>query len=120
MYGDALRSQLKKYSELLEKKLSRDNVKGRWKLINKKASADLKLEDVKALDRDVEYMIAIWPERDGGYYYKIQSAVLKKDNELIVQVISEIRERNIYMSAELKSLVKFWNSTLEKGKKEVV
>ena len=120
LYGDALRSQLKKYSELLEKKLSRDNVKGRWKLINKKAAADLKLENAEALDRDVEYMTELWPERDGGYFYKIQAGVLRKDYELIGQVIREIRERNIYMSAELKSLVTFWDSKLEKREKEVV
>ncbi len=110
--GDGLKNQLSKYSDLLGKELSRENIKGRWTLINKKANADLKLGDIAALDEDVKYMMNRWPDREGTYMFRLQSAVIKENRALIDEVIKDIRDNNIYLSSELKSLVKFWDGDL--------
>ena len=112
--GDGLKQQLKIYSELLGKRLMQDGIKGRWTLLNKKANADLKRGDTDALDEVVESMISRWPDREGGYLFKIQSAVLKKDKALIKSVIQEIRDHGIYISSELRSIVSFWDDTDKK------
>lgn len=106
--GDALTNQLRRYSKLLEGKLEENEAKGRWTLLNKKANADLKIGDTEALDMDVAMMIDEYPEREGGYMFKLQSAVLKRDYGLIKKIIEEIKDNNIYMSAELRSVVTYW------------
>ncbi|MBP3803454.1 MAG: hypothetical protein J6I76_06055 [Oribacterium sp.] len=106
--GDGLKNQLKKYSGLLKKELSKNSVRGKWTLINKKADADLKLHDQDALDEDIKYMKERWPEREGTYVAMLQSAILRKDRKEIRRTVSEIDEKGIYLSTELKSLVRFW------------
>ncbi len=107
--GDALRNQLRNYSELLDKKISRRDTKGRWTLLNKKADADVKLRDAKALDKDIALMMKRWPEHENVYLYRMQSAMLKRDSAHIRRIIKEIRDKNIYLSAELRGLVQFWD-----------
>ncbi len=111
--GDALKSQLKKYSKLLADKLKDENTRGRWSLINKKADADLKLGDAAELDKDIEYMEKRWPTRENLFVYKIQSAVLKKDSKRIGRVVEEMKENHIHMSPELKGMARFWNIDVE-------
>ena len=106
--GDGLKKQLRIYSDLLDKKLDNYNVKGRWSIVNKKADADLKLQDTDALDEDIRLMQNEWPDREGVYMFKMQSAILKKDIKLIRSIIDEIKEKNIHMSAELRNLIGFW------------
>ena len=108
--GDALHGQLRKYSEMLEEKLNKNEIKGRWTLLNKKANADLKLRDTAALDHDIELMMEHWPERDGVYMYRMQSAMLKKDSSMIKSIIAEIHQKDIFVSSELKNLIHFWES----------
>ena len=43
--------------------------------------------------------------------FKMQNAILKKDVNLIHQVIDEIHEKNIYLSSELRGLIRFWEDT---------
>ncbi len=109
--GDGLRSQLVRYSELLGERLSRENAKGRWTFLSKKADTDLRLGDAEALEEDVRLMEENWPDRDHVFYYRIQCAVLKKDHTALRQVIREIKEKGIYLSAELRGLMEFWADT---------
>ena len=109
--GDGLRSQPERYSELLGTRLRRENAKGRWSFLSKKADTDLRLGDAEALEEDVRMMAESWPDRDHVYYYRIQCAVLKKDRDDLRKVIGEIREKDIYLSAELRELVEFWADT---------
>ncbi len=105
--GDALDSQLKQYREILKRKLKRKKVKGRWTLLNKKADADLRLKDSAALDEDIALMTERWPEHENVYLYKLKSAMLKRDRDLVRGIINEIKEKNIYLSAELRSQVQY-------------
>ena len=116
--GDGLTNQLEKYSCLLGEKLGKNEMKGRWTLLNKKANADLKLKNSEALDKDVELMAENWPSREGTYMFKLQSAILKKDSRLIRKTIKEIKDKEIFMSYELRNIVKFWDvKALENEKK---
>lgn len=106
--GDGLQTQLRRLSGLLEEKLGQEDVPGKWSLLNKKAEADLRLGDVKALEQDVRMLAKEWPERENTYLYRIQSGVLKKDAYAIKQAIDEIREKDRYLSPSLRSIIAFW------------
>ena len=106
--GDALRGQLRNYSQLLKKKIARKDIKGRWTLLNKKADADVRLRDAAELDKDIALMAKRWPEHENVYLYMLQSAMLRRDSAHIRRIIKEIRDKNIYLSAELRGLVQFW------------
>ena len=112
--GEALKKQLRIYSDLLDKKLQRTDIKGRWTILNKKANADLKLEDSVALEEDVRLMQNDWPDREGMFMFKMQNAILKKDVNLIHSIIKEIKDKNVYLSSELRSVIRFWEPE-EKG-----
>ncbi len=118
--GDGLKNQLRNYSRLISDELKKENVKGRWALANKKANADLQLKDVSEFDKDIEYMMERWPEREGTYMFRMQGAILKKDKGLIEEIISQIKEKNIYLSSELRSLIRFWDGDFaEDGKRSL-
>lgn len=111
--GDGLRTQLRRFSDLLLGKLQQENVRGRWSLLNKKADADLRLMDADALDWDVEQMGKDWPDRENYWIYRIESAVLRRDAEKIRTVIAELEERDLYMSQQLRALISFWGGQRE-------
>jgi len=112
--GEALRKQLRIYSDLIDKKLRNPKTKGRWSLLYKKANADLMLEDTNALDKDIIQMNEEWPDREGTYIFKLKNAILKKDKELIMSITEEIRNKNIYVSSELRSIMDFWKTREER------
>lgn len=107
--GERLRNNLRKYSDLIADELMKDNVKGRWSLINKKANADLQLQDLKALYEDIDYMTKRWPEREGIYIYLLHWAILKKNRTLINDIISQIKKNVEYIPEELRDLMDFWD-----------
>ncbi|MCR5419396.1 MAG: hypothetical protein K6E98_00115 [Lachnospiraceae bacterium] len=108
--GNALKNQLRIYTRLLDEKLKKSNIKGRWTLLNKKAHTDLRLRDSEELDKDIELMLKRWPEHENVYIYRIQSAILKRDSAAIKRLISEIRLKNKYMSSDLRSMVQYWET----------
>ncbi|MCR4691970.1 MAG: hypothetical protein K5739_11555 [Lachnospiraceae bacterium] len=108
--GEALKKQLRIYSDLLEKDIEKGRTAGRWTLLNKKAVTDQKLGDAAALDRDIRLMEEQWPDRERVYLYRMQSAILKKDSGKIRQIIDTMKEKHIHLSPELKSLVGFWEA----------
>ena len=107
--GERLKSNLRKYSDLIAAELNKENCKGRWSLINKKANADLQLQDLVALYEDIEYMTKRWPEREGIYIYLLHWAILKKNRTLINDIISQIKKNVEYIPEELKDLMDFWD-----------
>lgn len=114
--GDGLRTQLKRFSDLLYQKLNREDVRGRWSLLNKKAAADLRLKDAQALSWDVEQLGKDWPDRENYWIYRIESAVLNKDVDEIRSVIAQLQEKDIYMSQQLRAMVSFWGGQSENAK----
>lgn len=113
LHGDGLRTQLRSFSDLLQKKLAQPDVRGRWSLLQKKADADLRLGDADALDWDVRRMEAEWPDRERCWIYRIECAVLRKDAKAIQAVIAELNEKDIYLSQQLRSIISFWGGQRE-------
>lgn len=111
--GDGLRTQLRSFSNLLQKKLAQQDVRGRWSLLRKKADADLRLGDADALDWDIQQMETDWQDRECYWIYRIESAVLRKDAKTIKAVIAELNGKDIYMSQQLRSVVSFWGGQRE-------
>ena len=111
--GDGLRTQLRAYSDLLGKKLRQPEVRGRWSLLNKKAGADLRLGDADALDWDVAQMAEEWADRENYWIFRIESAILRRDAETIQKLLTELKQKNIYMSQKLRSVIDFWGGQSE-------
>ena len=118
--GEALKTQLREYSQMLKKKLESNITRGRWSMLCKKADADIELGDIEALDADVAMMNERWPENESVYLYRISSAVLKKDRAEVSTIIDEIRERKTYLSSDLKSVIRFWETDKRKNEKKIV
>ncbi|MCR5282557.1 MAG: hypothetical protein K6E18_04245 [Lachnospiraceae bacterium] len=108
--GDGLKNQQRIYSELLGRDIEKENTRGLWGLLNKKAETDLALEDEKALDQDIAMMEERWPERDGVYKFKLKRAMLQKDRKKIEELLRQMEENNIFLSAELRNMIRFWES----------
>ena len=106
--GDALRSQLKLFSQFTGQKLKEENVSGRWTLLNKKADADVRLGDVEALEEDIAMMEETWPGRDAIYRYKLESAMLQKDSGKIRALIAKMDEEGVFLTTRLREMVRFW------------
>ncbi len=115
--GDGLKTQLRQLSRLLGEKLTeREELRGRWTLLNKKASADLQLEDEEQLAWDVERMAEEWPDRENTFLYRMQLAILRKDTAEIRRVIHEIREKDLYVSPSFRAMVNFWEDKDSAGR----
>ncbi len=106
--GDALKSQLRLFSEFTGRKLKDENVSGRWTLLNKKAEADIRLSDVEALEEDIAMMEENWPGRDAIFRYKLESAMLQKDSAKIRALIDKMEEEDVFLTTRLREMVRFW------------
>ncbi len=106
--GDGLRASLRQLSSLLGSRLLRPDTRGKWSLVNRKAETDLQLGDAEALRQDVEMMCLRWPDRENTYLYRIHLAALQKDAKEIQRVIAELKEKEIYLSPGLRSIIRFW------------
>lgn len=111
--GDALKTQLRSYSSLLEHKIQQQDVRGKWGMLKKKASADLRLGDAAALEWDVQQMGTEWADREEYWIYRIECAVLKRDAGTIRTVIRELEEKDFYQSQQLRSIISFWGGDRE-------
>ncbi len=111
--GATLDNLLRQYSDLLGEKIKDPSGRGRWTSLCKKAQSDLRRKDAAELDTDIDMMLEEWPEREDGYKFRIHSGVLKKDPVLIRKTIQEIKDRDIYMSSELRDIVRYWDEDTE-------
>ena len=90
-----------------------DKDKRTWAIQCKLADTDLKLKDAKSLNKDIKEMEARWPERETTYLFRIKLGILKRDAEEIRKAIKEIKEKDMYISEELRGLVQFWDESNE-------
>lgn len=109
--GEGLITQLKNYKNLLLEMIDKD--KRTWAIQCKLADTDLKLKDAKSLNKDIKEMEVRWPERETTYLFRIKLGILKRDAEEIRKAIKEIKEKDMYISEELRGLVQFWDESNE-------
>lgn len=106
--GSRRNLQLRKYAEVLKKRLAKNE--SNLSLWIKKADADMRLQNLEDLRADAEKMIAFRPENEQGYLYLLKYHAMRKDREGVMDVIKLTDRRNVYLSPEGRAELEFWRS----------
>lgn len=106
--GNMLDVQERRYSELLGRVLETET--GTRPLYEKKVRVDLRLKKYPEAHENIKKILAGWPEDEIGYLLLIQYYAAVGDRDGIDRVLSELDGRQIYLSAEGRLAVKFWQS----------
>ncbi len=108
--------QMKNYSNLLEKKISRGKASISYYL--KKIETDLSLGEYEQAYEMIEIVLEKWPKEEDGYLYMIQYYAKIRDRAGIERILNMIYRRNIFLSPRGRGMVKFWSRSNE-GKIQV-
>ena len=106
--GSRRDAQLRKYVDILKKRLSKNGES--LSLWIKKADADMRLQNLEDLRADAEKMIAFRPENEQGYLYLLKYYALMKDPEGVQQIIQMTDQRKIYLSPDGRAELAFWRT----------
>lgn len=106
--GSRRDAQLRAYVEVLKKRLSKNQES--LTLWIKKADADMLLQNLEDLRADAEKMISFRNENEQGYLYLLKYHALTENPGGIREVIGMMEQRRIYLSAEGRAEVAFWQS----------
>ena len=75
----------------------------------------LSMENMTEAAWMAEAMIARWPSRQEPWLAKLKVCQHSYDREGIQSVLREVKKRNIYLTPEARSVLRFWE---EEGKEE--
>lgn len=106
--GNMLDVQERRYSELLGRVLETET--GTRPLYEKKVRVDLRLKKYAKAHENIKKILAGWPEDEIGYLLLIQYYAAVGDRAGIDRVLKEVNDRQIYLSAEGRMAVKFWQA----------
>lgn len=102
----ARRVQLRNYSALLERRM--EQVEADLPLWCKKIEADLMMGEYDAAYLGIGEVLEKWPKSEKGYLYLLRYYSLVKDRRGVDRVLELIGRREIYLSPEGRSELKFW------------
>ena len=102
-----------RYGEVLRQKISLEpeNMDARLQAIDN----FLSMENMTEAAWMAEAMIARWPSRQEPWLAKLKVCQHSYDREGIQSVLREVKKRNIYLTPEARSVLRFWE---EEGKEE--
>lgn len=104
--GNMLELQERRYSELIGKLLLERP--GSRQFYIKKIRTDLRLKEYDEVYRYAGKMIEEWPDHEAGYLLMIQYFAVVGDRSGIAGIIKKLTDRQVYLSAESRSAVAFW------------
>lgn len=104
--GQFLTMQRNQYSLLLQRLIDRY---GDMEYYVKKVENELELENYGESARLLGIMGSRWPGAEQYWLLKIRHHAQQMEGNKVQEVIREIQDKNIYMTAEGKSMVEFWS-----------
>lgn len=106
--GNAKNIQLRRYAQILGKKLETepDNIR----VYCSRADAYLRIGEYENAYQDIEKIMMRWPADERGYLLLIQYNSLIKDREGIDRILELIKKRQVHLSPAGRSTVAFWNA----------
>lgn len=113
--GSARAMTLRNFSNLLAKKLQKNESASLWA---KKIDADLSSGDYEAAYEGINRVLQQWPRDERGYLFLLRYHALVRDSAGIKRVLEMIRKRGVFLSPEGRSTVAFWSGTKQDGDKE--
>lgn len=102
--------QRNQYSELLKKKLLREETQDVYVRL---AENQIYLKDYTEAAESLRRIEEKWPESGEYWMLRIKYCVLQKCGKDMRAVLAEMKQKKIYLSAENKEQIHFWKQNLE-------
>ncbi|MDO5408038.1 MAG: hypothetical protein Q4F28_12045 [Eubacteriales bacterium] len=107
--------QRTQYSSLLRKKLEKH---ADFETGAALAENQLKLEDYKGAEETLRQMGDQWPNEQEYWMLRIRLEVQKKQGDRLSQLLREMEEKHIYLSAENRDRLAFWQEDMGRKAEE--
>lgn len=100
--------KLQKLEQLLKKRL--ENLGGRRSctLECRLADVQLSLAEYDRAEKTLEELTARWPQREAPWVLCLRLAAARRDGEAIRKTLGQIEEKEVYLSAKGREIVRFW------------
>lgn len=100
--------KLQKLEQLLKKRL--ENLDGRRSctLECRLAEVQLSLAEYDRAEKTLEELTARWPQREAPWVLCLRLAAALRDGEAIRKTLGQIEEKEVYLSAKGREIVRFW------------
>ena len=97
-----------KLEQLLKKRL--ENLDGRRSCMLECRLADvqLSLAEYDRAEKTLEELTARWPQREAPWMLCLRLAAALRDGEAIQKTLRQIEEKEVYLSAKGREIVRFW------------
>ena len=106
--GRAAEIQRHQLEQLLKKRL--ENLGGRRSctLECRLADVQLSLAEYDRSEKTLEELTARWPQREAPWVLCLRLAAARRDGEAIRKTLGQIEEKEVYLSAKGREIVRFW------------
>ena len=106
--GRAAEIQSHQLEQLLKKRL--ENLDGRRSctLECRLAEVQLSLAEYDRAEKTLEELTARWPQREAPWVLRLRLAAALRDGEAIQKTLRQIEEKEVYLSAKGREIVRFW------------
>ena len=106
--GRAAEIQSHQLEQLLKKRL--ENLDGRCSctLECRLADVQLSLAEYDRAEKTLEELTARWPQREAPWVLCLRLAAALRDGEAIQKTLGQIKEKEVYLSAKGREIVRFW------------
>ena len=106
--GKAAEIQYHQLEQLLKKRM--ENLGGRRSctLECRLADVQLSLAEYDRAEKTLEDLTARWPQREAPWVLRLQLAAALRDGAAIQKTLRQIEEKEVYLSAKGREIVRFW------------
>jgi len=99
---------LKQYGEALSRELKRGE---RFSSCLRMAEIHMELKEYGEAERMLCHVVTAWPEREKGYLKLMECYAAQRNRDGIEDVLLTIREKDVYLSPEGRTMVRFWSNS---------
>lgn len=100
--------KLQKLEQLLKKRLEDLDGRRSCMLECRLAEVQLRLAEYDRAEKTLEELTARWPQREAPWMLCLRLAAALRDGEAIQKTLGQIEEKEVYLSARGREIVRFW------------
>ena len=106
--GKAAEIQYHQLEQLLKKRLENRNGRRSCTLECRLADVQLSLAEYDRAGKTLEDLIDRWPQRETPWLLRLRLAAALRDGAAIRETLRQIEEKEVYLSAKGREIVRFW------------
>lgn len=106
--GRAAEIQRHQLEQLLKKRLEDLDGRRSCMLECRLAEVQLRLAEYDRAEKTLEELTARWPQREAPWMLCLRLAAALRDGEAIQKTLGQIEEKEVYLSARGREIVRFW------------